>query len=185
MIQIILLAILVGGYFFIIKSKVEGKCSSLLEKTITAVLSALLLSLFLAFWEHTPVKEQLDGIGYSSLEGIFVIYLLYSLPVYVIVGTLYYFFLDVYFANINSRNTFSKYIINFFLYVVGGLLVVGILEAILLITEGSVNKIFIFNLFVFGVFASLLFYHITLLLSFLKKHLNHFHKKLRILYHKS
>lgn len=66
-----------------------------LEKIIVSVLSALILSLSLAFLQYTPVAEQQAGVGYFSFGGLFIIYLIYSLPVYLIGGGLYSFFVDV------------------------------------------------------------------------------------------
>lgn len=54
----------------------------ILEKIIISVLSTLVFSLYLAFWEYTPVAEQQVGVGYNSFKGLFVIYLIYSLPIF-------------------------------------------------------------------------------------------------------
>ena len=49
MVGIIFIAFLVIGYFLILNSKVQNKGALLLEKVITALLSALLFSLILAY----------------------------------------------------------------------------------------------------------------------------------------
>ncbi|WP_010530191.1 hypothetical protein [Lentibacillus jeotgali] len=81
-----------------------------LEKIIVSVLSTLILSLSLAFWEYTPMTEQQAGIAYFSFKGLFIIYFMYSLPVYLIGGGLYSCFVDVYFGKIQFRNKFLKYV---------------------------------------------------------------------------
>ncbi|MGE7921356.1 hypothetical protein ACQKM9_20810 [Viridibacillus sp. NPDC093762] len=134
----------------------------ILEKIITSVLSTLIFSLSLAFLEYTPVAEQQAGIGYNSLEGLFILYYFYSFPIYLL-GGLYSYFVDVYFDNIQFRNEFLKYLIGFLVYVAGGLLVVGVLSAIILLTDGGTGGLLTFGSLMFGAMAALLFYHISLI----------------------
>ncbi|WP_218212180.1 hypothetical protein, partial [Pseudomonas sp. 2822-15] len=57
-------------------------------KVITGILSAIILSLILSYMMYTPLAEQQEGIGYWAFSGLFIIYLLYSLPVFLIGGVL-------------------------------------------------------------------------------------------------
>lgn len=164
MFGIIFIAILVIGYFMILNSKVKNKGAILLEKTITAVLSTLVFSLYLAYLGYTPVEEQQANIAYISFEGNFMISLTYSLPVYLICGGLYSFFADIYLNKVHLRYAFLKYIIGCLVYLIGGLLIVGLFSAILLLTfHGSINKLFISEFFRVSALTSLLFYHISLI----------------------
>ncbi|UOQ84678.1 hypothetical protein [Gracilibacillus salinarum] len=45
-----------------------------LEKSIVALLSSVIFSLFLAFIEYTPIAEQEPGVGYFSFHSLLVIY---------------------------------------------------------------------------------------------------------------
>ncbi|WP_156857640.1 hypothetical protein [Oceanobacillus sp. AG] len=65
MIGIIFIAISVAGYFLILNSKVKNKGAALLEKAMTAILSTLVYSLYLAVTGYTPVEEQQAGVGYN------------------------------------------------------------------------------------------------------------------------
>lgn len=163
MIGIIFIATLVIGYFLILNSKVKNKGTLLLEKIVTALLSALLFSLIFAYLGHTPIEEQEINIGYFSFGGLFGVYFMYSLPVFLLCGGLYSFFADIYLNNIYFRNPLLKYIAGLLVYLVGGLLIVGVFYLILLIINENFNELFILGLFKVSALPSLLFYHISLL----------------------
>ncbi|MEK5530374.1 hypothetical protein MKX79_13460 [Viridibacillus sp. FSL R5-0468] len=135
----------------------------ILEKIITSVLSTLIFSLSLAFLEYTPVAEQQAGIGYNSLEGLFILYFFYSFPIYLLGGGFYSYLVDVYFDVIQFCNEFLKYIIGYLVYIAGGLLVVGVLSVIILLTDGGTGGLLTFGALMFGALAALLFYHISLI----------------------
>ncbi len=132
------------------------------EKIIISVLSTLIFSLSLAFLEYIPVTEQQTGVAYFSFKVLVIIYVIFSLPVYLIGGGLYSYFVDVYFDKVQFRNKFLKYLIEFLVYAAGGLLIVGVLLAIILLVDGSIAGILISKFFIVGALASLLFYHISL-----------------------
>jgi len=162
MIGIVLITILVIGYFLILNSKVKNKGATLIEKTVTAILSTLVLSLYLAFIGYTPVEEKQAGIGYNSFEGLFIVFLMYSLPVFLICGSLYSFFVDIYLDNIHFRTALLKYIFGFLVYLAGGLFIVGLFFTIIFLIEGSLNGLLISAIFKGAILPSLLFYHISL-----------------------
>ncbi len=84
MFGVVIIAILVMGYFLVLNNKAKNKGTALLEKAITAVLSTIVFSLYLAFMRYTPVEEQQAGVGYTSLEGLLIIYTMFSLPIFLI-----------------------------------------------------------------------------------------------------
>ena len=131
-----------------------------LEKIIVSVLSALILSLALAYLQYTPVPEQQNGVGYFSFGGLFFICLIYSLPVYLIGGGIYSFFVDVSLNRIQFRNKLLKYFTEFVVYAAGGLLIIGILLMITL-PDGNNGGLYIDRVFIFGAVASLLYFHIS------------------------
>ena len=71
----------------------------------------------------------------------------------------------MYFEKIKFRNDVQKYIMYFLLYIAGGLFIVGILLFISLLIDGDVSGLLISNVFVLGVCASLVFFHISLLFN--------------------
>lgn len=167
--QFILLVVLIMGYFFITNSKIKNKGSLLLEKVISAAFSALIISLYFAFLQYTPVEEQQVDVLYTSIEGHVIINLSYMLPVYLIFGTICSFLIDVYFNNIKFYNDFLTYITEFLVYIAGGVLIWGVLSFPLLITESISITRGLFNSLGFGVLSSLLFFHVSLFLRFLQK----------------
>ena len=136
-----------------------------LRKLIIAILSAIVFSLSLAFYEYTPSAQQQTDVGYFPFDALFVLYFLYSIPIYIIGGIPYSHYVDIYFEKIKFRNEVQKYIMYFLLYIVGGLFIVGILLFISLLIDGEVSGLLISNVFVLGVCASLLFFHISLLFN--------------------
>lgn len=169
MIWVIFIAISVIGYFLILNSKVKDKGTFLLEKAITALLCALLYALLFACFGYTPAEEKEADVGYFSFGGLFVVFFMYSIPVFLICGGLFSFFADIHLNNMHFRNTFLKYITGLLVYIVGGLLIVGVFYVILLIINGNFNELFVLELFKVSAFPSLLFYHISLLYKQISK----------------
>lgn len=136
-----------------------------LKKILIAVLSTLIFSLGFAFLVYVPSSEQHAGVGYSSFIGLFIIYLIYSAPIYLIGGTLYSYFVDVCFDKIHFNNKLLKYIIYFFIYIAGGVLVVGLLLIIIFLVDGHLADLLISRVFLVGSLASLLFFHVSLVFN--------------------
>jgi hypothetical protein len=134
----------------------------ILKKVKVSVISAIILSLSLALWEYTPEAEQYTGVGCFSFSALFFIYLIYSLPVYLIGGSLYSIIVDILLARIQFSNKLLKYVTELIIYAAGGLLIMGILLMIIL-SDGNNGGLIIDRVFIFGVVAALLFFHISLL----------------------
>lgn len=132
------------------------------RKIIVSILSAIILSFSLALLEYTPEAERYSGVGYFSFGGLFLIYLIYSLPVYLIGGSLYSIVVDVFLGRIQIRNKLLKYVTELIIYAAGGLLVMGII-LMLILRDGNNGGLYIDSVFIFGAVASLLFFHISLL----------------------
>src|SRR5699024_7060451 len=115
-----------------------------------------------------PVSCQLPNVGYISFGGLFVIYCVYSFPLFLIGGSLYSYFVDIYFDNIHFPSKLQKYIFGLFIYIVGGLLIVGILLIVILLIYGNTSGVLTFKFFIIGIIASLLFYHTSLVLDKLR-----------------
>jgi len=139
-----------------------------LKKILISTLSTVFFSVSLAFIEYTPVAGQFPNVGYSSFGGLFVIYCVYSFPLFLIGGSLYSYFVDIYFDNIHFPSKLQKYIFGLFIYIVGGLLIVGILLIVILLIYGNTSGVLTFKFFIIGIIASLLFYHTSLVLDKLR-----------------
>ncbi len=130
----------------------------ILEKVTISILSTLIFSLLLTFWEYTPVAEQQTDGGYFSFQALFLIYSISSLPIYVIGGGLYSYFVELYIEEIQFRNRIIKYITESLLYIAGGLLIIGILLVIIWLAKGTLAGTSIAISFSLGALAALLFY---------------------------
>ena len=86
----------------------------ILEKVLVSVLSTLILSLLLAIIVYTPEVERMANVYYEPFYGLFIIYFIYSLPVYVVGGVLYSFIVDKSLNRIQFQNKLPKYFTQFF-----------------------------------------------------------------------
>lgn len=128
---------------------------------MSAFLSALVLSFIFAVIHYVPVAEQQEGVGYFSFSGLLLVHMTYSLPIYLIGGVLYSSIADRFIENIKFRNKIAEYFVSFFIYGIGGVLVVALLSILSLFQGGTIEPDQ-YKLLILGIFASILFYHICL-----------------------
>src|SRR5699024_11903527 len=102
------------------------------------------------------------NVGYSSLHGLFIVYCIYTFPIYLIGGIPYSYLADFYFDKIRFHNNFSNYINGVLVYLAGGLLIVGIYLVGELLIKGNIAGIIMFNFSVISFSAFLLFYYLSL-----------------------
>jgi hypothetical protein len=53
---------------------------------LTSLLVSLIFSIALAFLEYTPISERQDEIAYFSFGSLIIIYLNYTLPIFLLLG---------------------------------------------------------------------------------------------------
>src|SRR5690625_6588412 len=92
MVPVFLIVMFIIGYFLILNSKVNNKRSLLLRKIISAVLSGLVLALFLAYLQYTPPEAQHANVNDIPFAALFKIYLIYLLPIYLTFGIVFSYF---------------------------------------------------------------------------------------------
>lgn len=136
------------------------------EKIGVAILSAIAFSGMLALWF---IWESRGESSWNFLS-LFFIYFIYSSPVFLIGGALYSALVDTYILTERIHNRFLKYITEFFTYVAGGIVVIGIWLIIATRDWDDfwVNLININTLGV-GIVAALVFFHISLVWKKIKK----------------
>lgn len=138
---------------------------NLLKKIGIALLSTLIFSILLAFWEYVPVSQQEPNSAYTTFSGLVILYSIYALPIYLLGGVLYSYIVDSVLGKIHFRSKRAKYITSVLGYGAGGLLIVGIILGVNLIVDGSLSDILVFNFFILGAVAALVFFHISLALN--------------------
>ena len=60
----------------------------MLRSIITGMFTSVLISGVLTYWSYTPVSERAIDTMYTSASGIFILYLIYALPITLISGVL-------------------------------------------------------------------------------------------------
>lgn len=60
----------------------------MLRSIITGMFTSVLISGVLTCWSYTPVSERAGDTMYTSASGIFILYLIYALPIILISGFL-------------------------------------------------------------------------------------------------
>lgn len=97
----------------------------MLRSIIAGMFTSVLISGVLTCWSYTPMSERASDTMYSSASGIFIIHLMYTLPILLISGIL----TDVLIGN-RSKHLFStrlRFVIQAVLYVLSGVLIGTIL----------------------------------------------------------
>ena len=122
-------------------------------KIITPILSAVVFSLFLA-----------SGIiKFSTVLWI-------SLPVFIVIGTLFSVSIEYFLDKKKLDNLFYKYFLSFIFYGVAGILTI----TLILVIQGSISGITIPSVLILGAVPGLIYFHINLLLTTLLKRLSFF-----------
>ncbi|MHA6250446.1 hypothetical protein [Oceanobacillus sp. CAU 1775] len=141
---------------------------SFLKKLGVAILSTFVFSIALAILEYVPEHHQEPNVGYSSFSGLVILYFIYALPIYLIAGVLYSYLVDLTIGRVLFHSKFMKYVSYFSAYVVGGLFSIIILLGLTYLIDGHLDHVLFINLFILGIGASLIFYHVSLLLNKIK-----------------
>lgn len=126
------------------------------EKFLSALLSAFIFAAVLAAINYTPVSQQLDGMAYFSLPQLFLLYGLYALPVFIIVGVPISVLLD----KLARRVKLHPYAADLIIYTLGGI-VVNIWFFISLFNSYGVVWDQTIMFLLMGIGASLIFLHVS------------------------
>jgi formate hydrogenlyase subunit 4 len=137
----------------------------LLKKLALAILSCSVYSLAMAFFHHTPISQQKDGVLYFSISDIFLLFFLFSILIFVIGGIPFSIMIDKIIEKMNFPWRVYKYALHVTLYILAGLLV-GTIYTFGLIEEIS-NSVLLHS-----AFGAATFYVVSLstpkLINFLK-----------------
>ncbi|WP_249872291.1 hypothetical protein [Oceanobacillus saliphilus] len=117
---------------------------NIMEKILTPVLSSIALALILSF-----------GSEY------FLSIIMYSLPVFLIGGTLFSFAVDNILEMVKLKKRYYNYLISFILYGIGGVIIITIFA----LFQGSISEVSLTPLLVLGVLPGLIYFHLSLILN--------------------
>lgn len=126
----------------------------MIKKLITAFIASALFALIMAAWSYVPVDERAENVYYESFFGMFVIFMIYSLPVYLLGGIPASYAID----KIASK---KSYWLHFILYAIAGALV----GYIYLFVMNAHNQIIVGLFISASVAASLIYFHVSFIIA--------------------
>ena len=126
----------------------------IMKKIVIALVATICLSLIMSFLGYTPANKQASNTAYLSFGGNFVLYMLFSAPVFFVVGILFSVIADY------KIHGVFKTVISYL--IAGG--VVALLLNLFLIS-GKTNSIVSFTFIATGMFGALIFYGIQVLIN--------------------
>ncbi len=126
----------------------------MLRNLIIALSSSVVFSLILTLFSYTPVLNRFPNSDYPSLGNYLVLFLLYSIPVYIVASFIFGYIIKILNRKFNTNN---KYSLNLIWY--GG---AGIITGVtfLFFTKGD---FYILPFLILCIAASLIFYHLSIL----------------------
>ncbi|REK68127.1 MAG: hypothetical protein DF221_00450 [Brevibacillus sp.] len=139
----------------------------MLNKLLSAFLTAFLFCVLLAYTVYTPIDERDETVYYFSFSSLVIIYLVYALPITFLAGIPLSLLIDFIDKKIVTDSKIKRYIVNLGLYSLAG---VTVALFFLIISGDVLNKLFDFIRYSFVfIFPSLLFYHISIFIRFITK----------------
>ncbi|GAA0504550.1 hypothetical protein GCM10008986_35130 [Salinibacillus aidingensis] len=137
----------------------------MIKKIIIALLSTILFSFLMAYLNHVPVSEREPNVYYSPLWSTAMIFAMYSLPVYLIGGISSSYLIDKLVGQKTFDSKWKRYLTEFIIYGIFGVVVAFIFLMVLTISEGEAYLITnsLLNFMTLGLLASLIFYHVSLI----------------------
>ena len=127
---------------------------NIVKKIVTALVATLCLSLIMSLLGSTAAIQQAQNTVYLSFWDDFVLYTLFSAPVFLVAGILFSIFAD------RKIQGTSKIVMS---YLIAGGLVALLFNLIIII--GKTNSIVSFQFMVTGMLGALIFYGVQLLIN--------------------
>lgn len=126
----------------------------MIKKLITAFIASAIFALIMAAWSYVPVDEQVENVYYEPFYGLFIIFAIYSLPVYLLGGIPASYLID----KIASK---KSYWLHFILYAIAGALVGTIYLLVMNLQNGM-----IFSMLVcVSAAAALIYFHVSFIIT--------------------
>jgi hypothetical protein len=121
----------------------------------------------MAFFNFVPTSEREPNVYYTPLWATALFIVMYTLPVYLVLGISSSYLIDKLVAQKSYYSKWKQYLMEFFSNGLFGIVAVIIFLMILLIADCKTHLISdsLFNFIPFGLIASLLFYHVSLVIK--------------------
>lgn len=132
------------------------------KRILVGVIATFIFCVALAIFAYTPVSNREPNTAYISLTGLFIIYAIYSGPVFIIAGVIWSFVIDKISVKHENYTRGKKYLSKSICYILAG--IVSTLIFLFIITTGDISyNSDTFVILAVGIIASLLFYHLQLI----------------------
>ncbi|GAB1774187.1 hypothetical protein PMEGAPR185_51940 [Priestia megaterium] len=131
-----------------------------IKLVVTAFLSTTFFSIAYGIINLTPESKQEPNIYYFSFTDTFVFTFIYTFPVYIVVGIIFSYLIDMV---ANKMRTRKMYVSKLAMYSLAGL--IPALAFYFLFTGIKLDYRLLFSFFALGIFASNTFYHVLLLIN--------------------
>ncbi|MCP1447864.1 hypothetical protein [Priestia megaterium] len=134
--------------------------SRFIKLVVISILSTAIFSTVYGIISLTPESEKEPNIYYFSFTDTFVFTFMYTLPVYIVVGIICSYLIDMVARNMQTRKMyFSKLLMYSLAGLVPGLAFYFLFEGI------QLDYQLLFYFFALGILASNTFYHVLLLMN--------------------
>ncbi|MEK3765526.1 MULTISPECIES: hypothetical protein [unclassified Solibacillus] len=136
------------------------------KRILVGVIATFIFCVALAIIAYTPVSNREPNTAYISLTGLFIIYAIYSGPVFIIAGVIWSFVIDKISVKHENYSRSKKYLSKFICYILAG--IVSTLIFLFIITTGDISyNSDTLGILAVGIIASLLYYHLQLMGQYL------------------
>ncbi|MCG7344877.1 hypothetical protein MHZ92_12085 [Sporosarcina sp. ACRSL] len=138
--------------------------NEIVKRILIGVIATVLFCVSIAIFAYTPVSNREPNSSYISLTGIFVIFATYSGPVFIIAGVIWSFVIDKISVKYQLDSRGKRYLRKFIWYILAG--IVSTLIFLFIISNGDiVYNTETFSLLSVGIIASLLYYHLQIIMQ--------------------
>ena len=129
-----------------------------MKRFLTVVLSVILFATFFSWFSYVPNSQREPNVYYFDFVEMFIFVVIYSGPVYFLVGLPLSIFIDKLIEGSKTQTKWGKYFVGLGLYSLVGT-IVGLIFTILFVIDAH------WSFSIFGFIASNFYYHLSLLIS--------------------
>ncbi|WP_163969340.1 hypothetical protein [Oceanobacillus halotolerans] len=138
----------------------------MLKRFLTTVLATILFAAIFSWVSYVPSSQRDPNVYYFGFFETAVFVVIYTGPAYLLAGLPVSILIDKLVGSFNRKSRWVRYFVGFGLYSLAGILV-GLIYLILFFQSFYLSNVVTFS--IYGFVASNLYYHLSLLVSMIKK----------------
>lgn len=132
-------------------------------RLLTVALSMLLFATIFSWLSYVPTSQREPNVYYFGFIETFIFVIIYSGPVFVLVGLPFSIIMDKLIEKSNRHSSWAKYLFGLGLYAFVGA-IVGISYHIIIFSPNNYN-LEVITFAIYGIIASSIYFHLSLLIS--------------------